>query len=1063
MAGGVIKAIEELGKEGLTFIEKEIEVIEEDVDGKGAYPSTFKGEILEKHDPYSDDRDDHEAHGSETEVPAADQDAEWFPAVKKAGVSKKNAVAGSDSRKNDAQKASGAADKKARVDDDLDDNKKDAVSDSNNPNAVNLTASPFGGKANAAALAVDAHGRSRNAAGVEAGKGVDSGGGAGSTAAARPAGSVKANDGSSPDQDDKGKGIGGTKRTSDSNASASDLKRNSANNDQGDDPATALDSGKHSNRNKAAGFHDKGGRLGSKRSVKNQLDDGSDTDDDADAGEQEESPVDDSASAVFDKKAPSLISDLDDLAAKGKKAKLKKETVRGARRILEEPHKLFKDPTRLAAARSGDPETIKHSLKRLGRSIVPKDDVDPQDISDDPDKLEALRSNPNKAIRGVIDMGHQYGKDPFEGVDPADVQEIVEHHASEHPHRKYKVPYVPKMLSDDDSMSDDNDDTANADSSDDNNDISQTRVNKHKNAKQPDNGVFESEGSHGDAEANSNDDNNDLGSYEDEDEDNDNEAPRYPKLEDAAALDPYDPENDIRLRKKSNKKKRLYPKPYYNNNAPSDLQLACDSLSTIAAGDDDANENDDASDDIPRHKKKAHAARKMVKCLNRVRSFQQDPAACEGAFVDEAAEEGAEVEGLSPSDIEKHYYALKAVSKKYKAFSDHSNSDDDKGKDDDKSDDNELEDDESHIDDQGDDENNYLDNDFEDNHPSHAHKKSYKKAHHVSRYRQETYTDSGDSNIYGSNVIINKSDDYVDTTTPDIELSLPSNQFPNTTVNAFDSNDPSLDAYATQDIATDPNATDDFENVDDDSDSMNPMMGLLADLDAASAIEEESAGLAREVRSTKKSAKSLQRAIGTLSKTEKELAKVESAGSKAASASSKIKGLKGAKANYSKMINLCSNPMDNVAEAENALSMVEELAQHPDAVINQADALINVAQQGVGALASAKSPEQAMTAMMSMAAQMRSEDGDDGSENDGDDTMIDPNTGLAIDPETGLEFDSASGLAYDPATGTIIGPNTGAPLDTNQYQQGNYSNAVDGDETQTLPAEFSNAGMYGDE
>ena len=104
-----------------------------------------------------------------------------------------------------------------------------------------------------------------------------------------------------------------------------------------------------------------------------------------------------------------------------------------------------------------------------------------------------------------------------------------------------------------------------------------------------------------------------------------------------------------------------------------------------------------------------------------------------------------------------------------------------------------------------------------------------------------------------------------------------------------------------------------------------------------------------------------------------------------------------------------------------------------------------------------------MTAMMGMAAKMRSEDGDDGSENDGDDTMIDPNTGLAIDPETGLEFDSASGLAYDPATGAIIGPNTGAPLDTNQYQQGNYSNAVDGDETQTLPAEFSNAGMYGDE
>jgi hypothetical protein len=222
---------------------------------------------------------------------------------------------------------------------------------------------------------------------------------------------------------------------------------------------------------------------------------------------------------------------------------------------------------------------------------------------------------------------------------------------------------------------------------------------------------------------------------------------------------------------------------------------------------------------------------------------------------------------------------------------------------------------------------------------------------------------------------------------------------------------------------------------------------------------DEVTALASELSSTEKSAKSLDGAIRTISKTEKELVAVESAGSKAASASSKIKRLKGAKANYSKIINLCSNPIDKVIEAENALSMVNELAQNPDAVINQADALINVAQQGVSALASAKSPEDAMTLMMGMAAQMSSGSGDDDSEDDDSEAEIDPNTGLAIDPTTGLEFDPTSGLAYDPVTGAMIDPNTGAPVDPYQvqFQQGNYTNA------QGVPAEFENEGMYGDE
>lgn len=991
-------------------------------------------------------------------------------------------------------------------------------------------------------------------------------GGAGSTAAARPAGSVKANDGSSPDQDDKGKGIGGTKRTSDSKASASDLKHNDANNAQDDDGANTPDSDRSSKRNNTSVSSKDKGSSGSKRSDPNQSDpdEGTDADNPADAGnansssssgsttkkprgktankgdhaqdqgaseddnasaedaddeaaadgdDQEESPADDSASTVFDKKAPSLIADLDDLAAKGKKAKVKKETLRGARRTLEEPHKLFKDPARLAAARSGDPETVKHSLKHHGRAIVPVDDADPQDISADPDKLEAVRSNSNKAIRGVIDMGQQYGMDPFDGVDPADVQNIIEHHAAEHPHRKHKVPYVPPVTSDDDDVtSDDNDDNANADSADDGNGVSRSRVNKRKKTKQLDGGDFNSEDSSAAADASTNDEDGD--NEEDKNagsgENDKDEAPHYPKLDDAADLDPDDPDNDLSPRKKSNKKKRSYPKPYCNNDDPSDLQLACDSLSTMAADADDSDANDDDSDDAPLHKRKAHAAKKMLKCLNRVRSYQQDPAACEGAFVDEAFDKNAEVAGLSPDEIEEHYYALKEVSKKYKALSEPKDDDEEDNNSDDKNnDDNEADDDS--------DDSNYVPNDDnddenEDDRPTHKKKKSHTKTrhgHHASHkhpehnkhhkktqhasssHRHERYIDSEDSNPYNASFIRSQVDTDAQYEPPDIEMSLPENQFSGQTTRSnsggaatYDSTlqgsdpsmagliqDPETGIYYYQDPTTgeyyivDP-ITGEYSPVDSsqsEDEQADPSAGDSADptpqITGLMSNPDEVTALASELSSTEKSAKSLEGAIGTISKTEKELVAVESAGSKAASASSKIKRLKGAKANYSKMINLCSNPMDNVTEAENALSMVNELAQNPDAVINQADALINVAQQGVSALASAKSPEDAMTVMMGMAAQMSGGGGDDDSEDDESEAEIDPNTGLAIDPTTGLEFDPTSGLAYDPVTGAMIDPNTGAPVDPYQVQsqQGNYTNALG------VPAEFENEGMYGDE
>jgi hypothetical protein len=1133
MTGGVVDFIEGLGKKGLTFLEEEVESIEGVGDKKGVYPSTFKGEVLEKHDPYDEDDGDHAAHGAETEVPEAKQDAQWFPAVKKAGTTKVAAVAApgtgspvanpKDGDKGQDGSASGQVATGS-----------DATSDSNNPSAANSTVDPLSGTKNTAGAgagspkgaasgdgagsrptatdqAADSNAdakvaRRNNGASSTAASGSkdpltatdDTDAAAGNADAANSAASLE-DDGALTSKRSPPAGGGSSVPASRKGASATQAADNSPD-PNADDAGAEDDSASDASRSDSEARKSQRTNANKRNDVKDpeNAEDGTASDDaskdtDADADAEEESPSHDSASTVFDRKAPSLIADLDDLASKGKKAKAKKETIRGARRTLEEPHKLFKDPERLQAARSGDPETIKHSLKRHGRAIVPIDDADPQDISADPTKLEAVRSNPNKAIRAMIDMGQQYGKDPFEGVDPADVQAIIEHHAAEHPHRKHKVPYVPPAASDDDS--EDSEDDANVEGADAHTDAIKTRSNKRKKTKQDDEADAEPDDFSGEDDANANNDSGDAGSESDEDE-----APSYPKLDEAADLDPDDPDNDPTPPRKRNKKKRSYPKPYVNNDDPSDLQLACDSLSTMASGGngsaDSQDDDDEVSDDAPLHKKKAHAAKKVLKGLNRVRSFQQNPEACEGAFVDEAADEGAEVAGLSPDDVEDHYYALKAVSVSYKALSDpqaDDDADDTPTKQQDADDAADEDDSEYMADDDSSEESNAEDSDDEghddgdsdnddDDPPSHAKKKSHKKSKHAAHARQDdTYADSGNSSGYSSNVIINQGDAYTNTATPDIEMSLPSNQFPNTVVYATDPNDPSLNVDPTQDAQTDPSAgggSDDpmsqmmgmamglLGGSGDGSDPTTQVTGMLTGLLSnpaeATALEEEATGLVSGLSGAEKTAESMEGAVGKLSKTEKELAKVEAAGSKAASASSKIGKLKGEKAKYAQMINLCSDPRDEVAEAENALSTVNELAQHPDAVINQADALINVAQQGIGALASAKSPEDAMAAMMGMAAQLSGGDGEDGSgaasPDDGSGAAIDPNTGLAIDPATGLEFDPTTGLAYDPATGTMIDPTTGAPVNPNnaQSQQGNAN-------AQAVPAEFANAGMYGDE
>ncbi|MBH1989897.1 MAG: hypothetical protein I8H80_01830, partial [Alphaproteobacteria bacterium] len=134
------------------------------------------------------------------------------------------------------------------------------------------------------------------------------------------------------------------------------------------------------------------------------------------------------------------------------------------------------------------------------------------------------------------------------------------------------------------------------------------------------------------------------------------------------------------------------------------------------------------------------------------------------------------------------------------------------------------------------------------------------------------------------------------------------------------------------------------------------------------------------------------------------------------------------KANYSKMINLCSNPMDDVTEAENVLAGVNDLAQHPDAVINQANGLISAGQAGISALASAKSPEDAMGIMTGMAAQLSGGGSDDST----DDTSGNSDGSDSPDSTSNAPVENV-----DDGSGTNNG-------------------------TENTPAEFTNAGMYGD-
>ena len=917
-------------------------------------------------------------------------------------------------------------------------------------------------------------------------------------------------------------------------------------------------------------------------------------------------------------KLPSLKRDLEKTVAKGKEAKLRKEELRGVRRTLEKPHKLFKDPERLAAARSGDETRIRQSLKRHGRSIEPKDDSDAQDISANPKKLKEVRGNPNKAIRCMLDMGQQYGKDPFDGVDPADVHDIMEHHAAQHPHRKHKAPYVsPKSLNDkddDDSLGDSDDDasarlssdggytvfgarnvgsgthgsaygarkrkkhgSSHADgddssddgdgSGDDSFDASQSNDSddgeaeaeatiypkiddavrldpnnplmldmgqqygkdpfdgvdpadvhdimehhaaqhphrKHKapyvspkslNDKDDDDSLGDSDddasarlssdggytvfgarnvgsGTHGSAYGarkrkkhgsshadgdDSSDDGNGSGddssdaSQTNDSDDGEAEATTYPKIDDAARLDPDNPTHTHTLRKKDSKKRRAYPKPYADSNNPSDLQLACESLAEMVkangSGDnsqDDDQGNDDSDEDTSLKVQRTHAARKMLKCLNRVRSFQQDPLACEGAFVDEAADDGVTISGLTPHEIESRYYLLKQISLARASHDDDSTDEDD---------------DDEDVPDVPDTQND------DGNKASTRNTATYQADAEEDDGGDEEDDDDSDSSSRNTNVIINNGSAADDESEiDDIHVALPSNQFSNMTVrgsNAVsddsddgDSDDDSDDSDSSGSGSRDDNSDDsdttssgssDDNSDDSDSSGSGSRDDNSDDSDSSGSdggggnpSDGAASAVAGAVGDIENAAQAVQGVQGAISQVEGALSDVENAGSQAKSVLSSFKsgGVGGASKELSGAFNLCANPMDTITKGENLLSSVGNLAQNPDQIISKANSLVQAGVQGVSAIASAKSPEDALNGVLNLTNQATAEidagaqEVSDASGSDSDDDSSD----------TGDDSDSGS----------------------DSSSSNDDSASSDDSDDEDTPQEFANADQYGDD
>jgi len=1002
--GGIVKIVEELEKDVINFVEEEVHEFEDGDDKKTKYSDKFQGDILGKHDPYGEDAGDHEAHAAESDIPDPEHGSEWFPAVSgvKAGKSA--------SKKAVAETAStGEVGPKKQVTTNKEDGTQEVGQEATSAFEVNSgdAAEAIVGKVNVGAVKQNTKGEHDDLTTSKV-----SHAGLGDREGPHKPKEKKTNEGDdlttdeasvdAEDAEDSGVVKGRKREDAKLDASASI-------DGEGDSDSTA--SSESAEGDRASATEEASSETQSVEDVSESADLRGYSPGSPQAIEQE----------TFRKKAPILVADLREVSKKGKRAKEKKEILRGIRRTLEKPHKLYKDPKRLIAARSGDPKKLELSLKRHGRSIEPVDDADPQDISVNPAKLKAIRSNHRLAMRHMIDMGEQYGKDPFDGIDPGDVQAVIEHHAAAHPHHKHKVPYRPHESLDNDG---DSSDISTGEETLDNEGLAE------ESADPDDDGSVDV----GDEES------DDTGeTFED-----------YPKLTEAQDLDIDDGVKGIQ-RSKLKKKKRKYPKPYRDDDNPSDLQLAADSLSAMAADADD-----DAvllEEDAPVHKKRAHAAKKMLKCINRVRSFQQDPAACEGAFVDEAVEEGSEVAGLSADEIEDRYYTLKQVAVHYEKRKKKKHHKDRKIPDGD-----EL---------YGD------DPEFQSYKKKHHHKK-----HHVRYDDREEYDDD---------------DDYED---DDIEMSLPENQFPDSSV--YSQSNTGMGTDDEPDTSSDDPGDDDkdddniFDEIGDTissifgddegetEEAVSDVEGAVEGVEGAVGEAEQAAegvegavqgaeeavsdvegavegvegaveGVEGAVGEAEQAAEGVETAVGEISQVEGELSQVETIGAEAETAAEDIEEAENAEGEVAGMLNFCSNPVDKLTNGSNVLAGVGDLADNPDDILNKAEGLIEGGQDAVGGMASGSSSGDILGSIMGIVGQITG-----GGDSDSDDSTQDGSS----------DDDSGGGGLIDGIVG-MIGQFTGGggnPAPSTETTDSTAQAAsIEGGSDEATPEEFANADLYGDE
>jgi hypothetical protein len=1071
--GGIGKIIKELEDDVVQFVEKEVHELEGVADDgqKSVYSDKFMGDVLGKHDPYGEDNGDHEAHASESSVPNPDAGSEWFPATP--GV-KGGTKAAAKQGANDQKKADQRDPQEKQKTTDTSDGKKDVADgtvgsstasatqrgkkqqQTQNPSAAVVTGGDGVPQARSAAKREVGQPAAAKAEDVS-GEQVDTDGGDGQSTgesitkkklgqAARAEPTDADNDGAH--SDDTADTTGYSADSVGDNEQVTSATQ--ANPGFRTSVGAARSNNEHVDRRGAA--VDNGAGDGSPQQSADVNNDKKDANADETPPPEEQSVEDvedspglspDSPQAIereaFRKKAPSLVADLRDLAQKGKKAKEKKEVLRGIRRTLEAPHKLYRDPKRLIAARSGDPQRMRLSLKRHGRSVEPIDDSDPQDIAADPIKLQAVRTNHRLAIRHMIDMGQQYGKDPFDGIDPADVQAVVEHHVAEHPHRKHKTPYRPPEDLDVDAEQADNSEAEEADRAE-----GDDEAERDDEATNSASAVGNGDGSSDDS---------------DQQDEEDSEYPDYPRLADADSLDTDDSSVSIRS-SRSKKKKRKYPRPYRNDDSPNDLQLAAEPLSRMAAN---AGDETDISEDTPVHKKRAHAAKKMLKCVNRLRSFQQDPLACEGAFIDEAVEDGADVAGLSADEIEGRYYALKKVSTHYQKKKKNKHR--------------------KHRSSESDDYKAQYDGDDEayDEH-------SHKKKHHHHKHR-EAYSDDDETDDYAS-------DSYDESEISDVEMNLPQNQFPDTTVTQqadtsnADGDDNSQASDDTGDNDSDnggsifdqigdtissifggdeEEAVEDVEGavgeteqaVQETEQAVESVEGAVGEAEqtvqnvegAVQETEQAVEGVEGAVGEAEQAAEGVEAAAGEISQVEGELSEVESIGSEAEAAAGDIEEMENAEGEVAGMLNFCSNPMDKLTNGNNVLAGVGDLSDNPDDILNSAESLISGGQGAVDGVANGSSSGDIFGSIMGFASQiMGGGNGDDGSQDGGaaDDSSSGDNDLLGGVLGMVGQFMGGGNDSPDPAASSPSNANSDVIAQTS-------------DDAEAYPEEFANADLYGDE